>query len=93
MLGTTCDSHRSLLEDRNAGCAVSTKRRALKDRDNRAVKAMLVSCSMDAMPIDEGTLKRSLADQSTGRGICVHRMLASDWSSVKNGTDEHNAVE
>jgi len=49
---------------------------------------------MDAMPIDGGTLKRLLADQiSAGGGICVHCMLASDWPSVRNGTDEHNAVE
>jgi len=55
-------------------------------------KAMVAFRSMDTMP--RRIPERSLADQiSAGEGIRMHCMLASDWLSVRNGTDEHNAIE
>jgi len=54
------------------------------------VGTLLDECNVDC---HGGSLKRSLADQiSAGGDIRVHCM-ASDWSSVRNATDEHNAVE
>jgi len=57
-------------------------------------RAMLVSCSMDAIPIATEDPERSFADQiSAGGSVRVHCMLSSDWPSVRNSTDKHNAIE